>query len=111
MANGFLEIRYMAENGRVFRGVETLDPDEPRDSDPTARTAMISDVCHGFAEALAEPRNRRRELFAAEAVRWRWKCSDASARRWIRAKLMDRDTGYRSVMAGIGVDLDDIDPD
>ncbi|WP_033254722.1 hypothetical protein [Kitasatospora phosalacinea] len=108
MANGLLEIRYMAENGRVFQGVENLDPDEPSDNDPISRIAMISDICHSFPGALAEHRSHQRERVAAEAMKWRWKCSGTSARRWIRARLTDCDKDYRNEMYKIGIDLDGI---
>ncbi|MFG2924363.1 hypothetical protein ACGFYA_23030 [Streptomyces sp. NPDC048305] len=83
---GLLEIRSLARQTPAENGL----PDKEA---VLARVLMISEVCHSFP-ATADSSRALRERRAVHALAWRYECSDADAKQWIRESLQDRGQEY-----------------
>lgn len=94
---GLLEIRTLAKHAPAENGL----PDEGA---VLARVLMISEVCHSFPVTADGSRTMRKRR-AAHALAWRYSCSGADARHWIRESLRDRGQEYeRALDAALNAD-------
>ncbi|MFD6424367.1 hypothetical protein [Streptomyces sp. NPDC060198] len=93
VVSGLLEIRTLAKHAPAENGL-------PDQETLVARVLMIAEICHGFP-ASPDGSRKIRERRAAHALAWRYSCSDAEARHWIRDRLRDRGQEYERALEAV----------